>query len=399
MTNRELVRAATLAVCLIVAVLISVVMPQVLSGLVRAQTSEAVVVSNSLNGSVTAFEVTPPVVLPTVATSDVPTGLLTETSAVLQGYLSDDGGEVCTIRFQYGSNAEYGLDTVWTGAQLTGDSFSQSIAGLVAGTTYHYRAQARNSIGVANGTDMTFTTVFIPPEPPSAPVAIFAVPGVNLINLSWTKGVGAEKTLVRMSTDVYPNTTTAGALVYFGVDSSCVVSNLTASTRYYVAGWSFAEGIYSEMSVNASSIPFAAALPPSGGLGIWGGLIPILGVGAVAMLWWMFKGRRKPQAYLPGPDGKKPEDKPLGTPVEKSEVVAAVAPSTKTEKKSELPTAQPGSKRKRASKPKVTSSPPSTVQCPKCQSKVVQLKPGTAKTHVCMSCGEVFDSDTGVSNA
>jgi hypothetical protein len=113
----------------------------------------------------------------------------------------------------------------------------------------------------------------------------------------------------------------------------------------------------------------------------------------------MFKGRRKPQAYLPGPDGKKPEDKPLGTPVEKSEVVAAVAPSTKTEKQVESPTAKPGSKRKRASKPKVTSLPPSPVQCPKCRSEVVQLKPGTEKTHVCLSCGEVFDVEVKGTNS
>jgi len=366
-----------------------------LSGFVGAVSPEAVVVSNSLNGSVTAFEVVPPVVLPNVTTSSVSTGLLTETSAVLQGYLSSDGGEVCTIRFQYGPTTEYGLDTVWTGAQLTGDSFSQAIVSLTAGTMYHYRAQARNSIGVANGTDVTFTTVVIPPEPPDAPVALFAIPGVNLINLSWTKGSGAEKTLVRMSTDGYPNTTISGTLVYFGVDSICVVSNLTATTRYYLAAWSFAESVYSETSVNASSIPFAAAPPPSGGLGIWAGIIPIVGVGAAAMLWWMFKGRRRPQSYVPGPDGTKSTDKSAEAPGEKTAVVQTAAPA-QVEKA--VPTAKPEGKRKRVAKREAVSQA-SLSPCPKCQSEVVQKKPGTEKTYICMSCGAEFDLDAKGTNS
>ncbi len=79
-------------------------------------------------------------------------------SAILIGKLIDDGGEACEVGFQWGLTALYGRDTTWQGGKHTGDSFWQIIASLQPDTTYHFRAQARNSVGTGYGEDLVFKT-------------------------------------------------------------------------------------------------------------------------------------------------------------------------------------------------------------------------------------------------
>ena len=83
-------------------------------------------------------------------------------SAVLIGELTDDGGEACEVGFEWGLTALYGNVTPWQGGKHTGDAFWQVIASLEPDTTYHFRAQARNSVGDASGADMTFKTLARP---------------------------------------------------------------------------------------------------------------------------------------------------------------------------------------------------------------------------------------------
>ncbi|MFH1381500.1 MAG: hypothetical protein ABIH70_01240 [Chloroflexota bacterium] len=83
-------------------------------------------------------------------------------SAVLIGELTDDGGEACEVGFEWGLTALYGKVTTWQGGKYTGDAFWQVIASLEPDTTYHFRAQARNSVGAARGADMTFKTLARP---------------------------------------------------------------------------------------------------------------------------------------------------------------------------------------------------------------------------------------------
>ncbi len=79
-------------------------------------------------------------------------------SAILIGELTDDGGEACEVGFEWGLTALYGKDTTWQGGKHTGDAFWQLIASLEPDTTYHFRAQARNSVGTGSGEDMVFKT-------------------------------------------------------------------------------------------------------------------------------------------------------------------------------------------------------------------------------------------------
>ena len=78
--------------------------------------------------------------------------------ATLNGTLLNDGGEVCDVRFQYGTTIAYGTDTIWQPGKVAGNTFSQLITGLIPHTTYHFRAQARNGGGIGSGADETFNT-------------------------------------------------------------------------------------------------------------------------------------------------------------------------------------------------------------------------------------------------
>ncbi|GAI60980.1 unnamed protein product, partial [marine sediment metagenome] len=49
--------------------------------------------------------------------------------------------------------------TDWESGKSTSDTFSASIAELAPSTAYHFRAVARNSMGVSYGGDETFTTI------------------------------------------------------------------------------------------------------------------------------------------------------------------------------------------------------------------------------------------------
>jgi len=94
--------------------------------------------------------------VPTVSTD--PATAVGRTTATLNGTLDDDGEEACDVRFQYGETIAYGINTAWQLGKESVVAFAQAITGLSPNTTYHFRAQARNSAGTVNGDDRTFTT-------------------------------------------------------------------------------------------------------------------------------------------------------------------------------------------------------------------------------------------------
>ncbi|HWR27616.1 MAG TPA: hypothetical protein VN377_04170, partial [Candidatus Thermoplasmatota archaeon] len=101
-----------------------------------------------------------PLTLPNCTTFNATS--IDETTAILKGNISNDGGEPCQYRFQYGLNSSYGNDTTWGGSEINGSEFGTMIHNLTLGTTYHYRVQARNSIGTINGSNKNFTTTLPP---------------------------------------------------------------------------------------------------------------------------------------------------------------------------------------------------------------------------------------------
>jgi streptogramin lyase len=102
---------------------------------------------------VSSFTVLP--IIPTV-TTDIATSI-TKNSALLNGTISSTGGENPTTRFEYGTTTAYGTATSES-VPLGVESFAVEISGLRCRTTYHFKAFATNSGGVADGGDQTFTT-------------------------------------------------------------------------------------------------------------------------------------------------------------------------------------------------------------------------------------------------
>ncbi len=92
--------------------------------------------------------------------------------ATLNGTLVNDGGAVCDCRFEYGETIAYGIFTEWQPGFVTGDTFSQLLYALRNGTTYFYRAVARNLAGVAVAAGTSFATPPTLPEIATMPATL-----------------------------------------------------------------------------------------------------------------------------------------------------------------------------------------------------------------------------------
>lgn len=118
---------------------------------------ERCVVASSRADSNLAIVATP--LLPPVATINAATAL-TVSSATLNGSVIN--GANSNIIFEYGLTTSYGSTVTATPSPVTSNTatpVSANITGLVAGTTYHYRVKATNTLGTSFGSDETFTTV------------------------------------------------------------------------------------------------------------------------------------------------------------------------------------------------------------------------------------------------
>jgi len=124
-------------------------------------------VDGGLNGNATGSDMTfttantgtaHPVVNTLVATS------ITTNSALISGNLTSMGtAGTVSVSLAYGLTTSYGSTTTIQLKTAPG-TFDANLNGLSPGTTYHFRANADGgSNGTASGTDLTFTTVAVPP--------------------------------------------------------------------------------------------------------------------------------------------------------------------------------------------------------------------------------------------
>jgi alpha-tubulin suppressor-like RCC1 family protein len=96
---------------------------------------------------------------PPPVASLVPASGVLARSAVLNGTV-DPKGNATSVVFEYGLDTRYGSTITATPATLSGGTagVSASLAGLLPGTTYHYRITASNRAGAHRSQDLTFTT-------------------------------------------------------------------------------------------------------------------------------------------------------------------------------------------------------------------------------------------------
>lgn len=111
---------------------------------------------------------------------------ITTTDATLNGAVGANGSSTA-VTFEYGTTAAYGTMVAAAQSPVTtnGVSVSAAITGLSCNALYHFRVDAVNGSGGANGSDMTFTTAscavpVLPPVIPNIPLlpATVSVPGI-----------------------------------------------------------------------------------------------------------------------------------------------------------------------------------------------------------------------------
>lgn len=172
--------------------------------------------------------------------SSVATTAIEETTSTGNGNITDIGAGSATKRgvcWNTTGNPTIANDkSEETGTFGTG-AFSRPMTGLTPGTKYYVRAYAYNSKGYGYGSVLTFTTK---PNPPT--LLACSVISSTQIDLTWTKGTGAEKTMIRRKVGSYPTSVTDGDEAYFGTGSGFSDDELVRCTHYYYRAWSFKTG-------------------------------------------------------------------------------------------------------------------------------------------------------------
>jgi len=120
------------------------------------------------------------------------------------------------VRFQYGTSNAYGMSTPEqdAGADSSAVAILAQVAGLAAGTVYHYRLVARNASGFGVGDDRTFTTLpspalsvtkaGFPPPFRSSPPSAFppTLRGLSLSPRAFTAATDSSRTKQRTGATV-----------------------------------------------------------------------------------------------------------------------------------------------------------------------------------------------------
>jgi uncharacterized protein (TIGR02145 family) len=176
--------------------------------------------------------------VPTLTTVAVTS--ITLTTAVSGGTITSNGGALITVSgICWSTNANPLATGSHTTDGTTSGSFSSSLTGLTAGTTYHVRAYATNSAGTAYGNDLSFSTTSTVPTLTTAAITSItlttAVSGGTI-----TSNGGALITVSGVCWGATANPSTTDSHSTDGTTSGTFVSNLTgltSGTTYHVRAY------------------------------------------------------------------------------------------------------------------------------------------------------------------
>lgn len=212
-----------------------------------------------------------PTAVPEVVTLNA-TGI-TSISGILNGNVTDAGGfGSVTVGFQWG-NLTGNYTESWNTTGTVG-AFGHEVAGFSPGTHVFYRAFVVNDLGADYGNETDFWTLFIPLAPTNFTITRT---GTNDITINWTMGDGANTTVIRGSTDGYPETVTDGYLVYNSSGTSVNVTGLSLNLdRYYYRAWSW----------NSYGYSVDCAQAQIGGEGMLAMFLVVLALGVSGLFLW-----------------------------------------------------------------------------------------------------------------
>jgi hypothetical protein len=166
-------------------------------------------------------------------TSPVPTSTsatnITPITATLNGtvysnYLST------IITFEFGTTTSYGINYTATQSPITGNSntnVNANISGLVAGTLYHYRVKAVNSVGTTYSNDITFLAAGQAPTVTAMGTTLTTITTVTLNGSVNANYLSSKITFEYGTTTNYGSTTIANQSPLTGNMSTNVSANIT----------------------------------------------------------------------------------------------------------------------------------------------------------------------------
>lgn len=176
---------------------------------------------------------------PTVLTTTAST--ITTNSAICAGNVTSDGGSTILERgICYDTIANPDTTHMVTATGTTG-TFTANLTGLMMGKLYHYRAFARNAIGLSFGADSTFTTsaTFVIPVVSTGAVSNIGTFTATVAGTITNNG-GTPVTVKGICWGTTPSITTADSHTSDTTSTNAISGNLTgltSSTKYYARAY------------------------------------------------------------------------------------------------------------------------------------------------------------------
>ncbi len=214
--------------------------------------------SGTSYGSDLTFTTQTSIVAPTLTTKAVSS--ITVSTAISGGTITSDGNATVTTRGVCWSTAANPTISDIKTIDGTGiGTYTSSITGLKAGTTYHVRAYATNSVNTSYGEDLTFTTL-------PTPTNDVDVTNTNLTNPGFD-----------ISCNYLYNATAANLAAANGTANDLTVTGWTMTANSWTAAAAFECGYTGKL--NNSTVPALASDGKSTGSGVgvlgvnagWGG--------------------------------------------------------------------------------------------------------------------------------
>lgn len=159
-------------------------------------------------------------------------------SATLNGNINPNSLST-VVTFEYGITTNYGSSITAVQSPLTGNlpaNVSVDLTGLTAGTTYHFRIKAENSLGITYSSDLTFKTLGQLPTVTTLPVSNLQIYTSTLNGSVNANYLSTTTSFEWGTTTSYGNTVTPSQSPVTGstaVNVNTILTGLTPGTTYH----------------------------------------------------------------------------------------------------------------------------------------------------------------------